>query len=274
MTEKRVLVAALLSSLFLSWYARAIMHWGPRPPQAQPAAISKTQAAQAPSNSQPNSAELSNIYHIENEEVVILESQDLAVEIGSRSCAIRQATLKQFLDSSGRQPLRISSSLPFFAFSVGASSLNCHPDNQSQDTVTLEAEDRAGNSYHIVYSLDEYKPLIRFMLTTEVARTNLNENGVVFFSAWTKADDLNDRYNRLEALVLEERTDKKQAYKRYFPMLTGEKNVPRGTSLFSLAERYFCQAVRWDNGPASVKLLASPHGTILLSSAGAPSYSG
>ena len=72
-------------------------------------------------------------------------------------------------------------------------------------------------------------------------------------STWTKGDNLGNRYNQLEVMAVSPKKGKKYAYKRYSGHTKKEIDVPRGTFLISLAERYFCQSIR----PAGVALDAT-----------------
>jgi YidC/Oxa1 family membrane protein insertase len=79
--------------------------------------------------------------------------------------------------------------------------------------------------------------------------------------AWARADALAGQHNRLEAFALQTGNNK---HKHFGGPWKKMKNVPRGTKLMALAERYFCQIVRVDHErddillvPATGELLAT-----------------
>jgi len=77
--ERRVLLAAMLSAIFLAWYSRALLRVGGATPARQMAA---TPPGQAPRATVLHEAALAPL---EREDVVIIESEELALELGNAS---------------------------------------------------------------------------------------------------------------------------------------------------------------------------------------------
>ena len=93
----------------------------------------------------------------------------------------------------------------------------------------------------------------------------IKEINVTFISWWLRGDKLQNRYNLLEAFMLSKGSGGTPVYKRYVGPFKGEQIVPRGTSLVSLTERYFCQSMR-PEGVVSSRLIPSHNGTIAVAS--------
>ncbi|MBI4323412.1 MAG: membrane protein insertase YidC [Candidatus Omnitrophica bacterium] len=81
---------------------------------------------------------------------------------------------------------------------------------------------------------------------------------------WSRNDEMAGQYNMLEAMVNTKKTsDWQRSHLRYSEGLREPKPVPRGTTMVTLAERFFCQAIKLDPGaPAETILLPSERGTI------------
>ena len=67
---------------------------------------------------------------------------------------------------------------------------------------------------------------------------------VSLLTTWTKGDKLDGRYNSLELFAVQIDTGKKLKYSHFRAPIKHERDVPRGTFLLSLSERYFCQAIK------------------------------
>ncbi|MBI3321040.1 MAG: membrane protein insertase YidC [Candidatus Omnitrophica bacterium] len=195
--EKRVLLAALLSAALLAWYAKALSVWYPAlSPQPQP----PSQARPSPAAPEPvmRAAEPA-IFPLEEEDAVTIRSSDLVAELGASSGAVRQVTLKRFLDETGRQPLQIGGNLELLHLRFGQGQHTWRLlDHSEQSATFLVSSD--GNSYHITYAIN-------------------HGNHSIYI-------------------------------------------IPRGTSLLSLSERYFCQSIKAGLAPGEVTLLPSPEGTV------------
>ena len=99
--EKRVLLAALLSAIFLSWYSQSILK---RPAHSRPA---------PPSAASENTAVLASpkkpaAQHLIDEEAVFIASEAIQLELGTSSGSVRSATLMKFLNESKTAALRFS----------------------------------------------------------------------------------------------------------------------------------------------------------------------
>src|SRR3989338_8507767 len=124
-TEKRILIAAVLSAVFMSWYAQAVLKGSgisPRRP-APPAASSGAVETPAPQLAPPPGIE---------EETVFLESPRIELEIGKTSAAIRSVVLKDSLDPPRMGPLRIRSDQPLLSALIGNAPLQWEMINQTQ----------------------------------------------------------------------------------------------------------------------------------------------
>ena len=251
-----MLIASLLSALFLAVYAQRIAPTKPaRKPSAQPETIEAKSVMRA---DQPRPF----TRPLPQEELVALESPELVAEIGARSGAVRGVTLKRFFKEPGGVALKVSGEAALVRFFAGAEEIEWNVAQKSSTSVALDGLDVQGNNYHITYKLLSDNPLLYIELYRKIGS---GKNPVVLVGSWVKADVLSDRYNQLEALVLSTRDDKKPIYRLYRgPTRTDRdlsKDVPRGTVLLSLSERYFCESIR-PNGVAASSLTPISPGAI------------
>ena len=248
MNDKRVLLAAALSAIFLTWYSQTIMR------QMRQPGIQPTQ--QLPRAFPQASQETMSIYHIVQEDVTYIESDGLKLEIGEKSGSIRHAELKNFLDATGKTPLKIGSELPLLQILPGNAALSWRAIETGQDSVTLEATNSEGNNYHITYSINNSNNLINIEL--EQLKGTIDNTDIMIINALTRADQLTSRQNILEAVTVSEGRHGELKHQRHLGQGRSEKIVPRGTSLLSLSERYFCESIKPIGQTASVKILISP----------------
>ena len=251
--EKRVLIAALISALFMAWYAQFVSKWYPQTPKP---------AQEAPGTAPASttiSAKPATVYPLGEEDVVALKSQDLAVTIGKSSGAVRSVSLKRFLDQTGSRPLEISNGLALTHLRSPASELTWRLTGERSGTAAFEAADSQGNNYYISYTIDSTKNLMSIVLEQVTG----NEINLVLSSSWARGDELDQRKNPLEVYALSMDEHGKEIHKRYIAHWRQERNVPRGTFLLSLTERYFCQSIKFQTAPAEVKLIPSAEGTIV-----------
>jgi len=255
MTEKRVLAAAALSAAFLAWYSGFMMK--SVPPAARKPASTAASLAQAPQVPE-------YLQQIEQEDVLFIESQDLRLEIGKASGAIRQATMKRFTDSSTGKPLQFGGPYPILRVEVGERPITTRLVKAEASNIMLEHIDNKGDKYNISYALDRDNGVVDIGVSLISEHSDARETEVLFTSTWTKGDSLSSRYNMLEASLVRQNESGKISYQRYIPRFRVEKNVPRGTFLAALSERHFCQALKSSAGTLEVRLIPSADGTIAV----------
>ncbi len=251
--EKRVLLAAIISALFMAWYARLVGKWYP---QASPTTQTIPGAAETPA---AMSAKPVTTYPLEQEDVLSLESPDLAVEVGASSGMIRGVSLKRFSGQSEGHPLEISTGAALVHLSFAQSPMGWRLIEHSAGRLRFNASDAKGNNYNISYVIDSDNPIINIILE----QVSGEQNDITLSSSWTRGDTLDQRKNPLEVSVLSKDSHGKEIHKRYLGHVRQERNVPRGTFLLSLAERYFCQSIRFKTADADVKLIPSSEGSIV-----------
>ncbi|MBI4597169.1 MAG: membrane protein insertase YidC [Candidatus Omnitrophica bacterium] len=248
-SEKRVLLAAALSAIFISVYSSAVLK-----PSRQPA-----QQLLPVASPQTMSADVAS-YHILDEDVTVIESRDVRLEIGKSSAAVRKVTLKQFHDSISSAPLQISSSYPLLGI---RGDVRWILKETGSTAVTFTGAD-ASASYRLTYELNAEQPGLQLSVATDQATLA----SLRIIASWAKADALNDQQNRLEISARSEDNGKA----RYFRhgVSRKAKNVPRGTLLLSIAERFFCISVK-SVQPLAVQILPSINGHELVTEASLPS---
>src|SRR3990170_4010688 len=100
MMEKRVLIAAILSSVFLAWYSQMVVKQTAHKTIGQGSAqvtVKSVESAAQQGNGRIAEAIPPNDEH---EASIYMESPDLKLEIGQASGAVRACTLKRFQSSS------------------------------------------------------------------------------------------------------------------------------------------------------------------------------
>lgn len=254
MMEKRVFLAALLSALFLAWYAQTMQRWA-RPATPPPQAGSPAAKAQ---ESQGPEAPRTVLQPLADEETVAIDSSSLALEIGTRSGAIRRVVLKNFTETQGTEQLRFGGQYPVLGFRVGETPPVFRLLETSKSSALLSVNEH----YHLSLSLDEDNPLVHIILEHIHLVEDSTADSLAVTAAWSPGDELTSRYNSLELFMLAKKNGGKTKHLRYQGPFKTEKIVPRGTMLLALAERYFCQAIQLEREAEAVRLAPSPSGVI------------
>ena len=253
MNEKRVLLAALLSFLFLSVYSSVIIKR--YPPQTHLKGETNFPSKTTPSIA-PIIAADTLIQQLHNEDVITIESAELKIEIGATSASVRSATLPKFSDTETQHPLLFGQHHPLLSVKAGNQELKWKLESQSTCDASFVGTDDHGKKYHISYQLNQDNSLLNIELYKEYTGDKLEDESVYLTSTWHRGDSLSNRQNRLELFTLSENNGK-NAYKHFLGAQKKERIVPRGTSVLSLAERYFCQVIRSNGSSTSVTLLPS-----------------
>ena len=261
MTEKRVLLAAIISIIFLTWYSRAVLiqtpavvkRVVPSGGEPKPEPVSKT----------PEGAGAAIPQLIDKEEVTFIESDDIRLEIGKTSGSIRQVTLKRFMDESKKNSIQFGKETPILSVLANDLPLTWFPsESGSLFRMNFKAADNENNNYHISYEIDQRNPILKIELTHDIDGTTLRNQDLELVTTWFKGDKLGDRYNRLEYIALYKKDSGKYAYKRYARQHSGDRNVPRGTTNLTLSERYFCEIIRSGGDSLDASLIPSRPETI------------
>ena len=267
--EKRVLVAALLSALFLAGYSQLISHWygSTAVHPVQPAGRPETTLSATPQAT----AQATHLQRIVEEDVIFIESRHLRLEIGASTGTVRRAELKTFQSSLGNYPLEFGGPAPILSCQIGSRELKWTVINSTPNTATFNAVDSEKNNYHILYGLDAENPVLRVQLSSEQPAQRGED--VTLVSSWTRGDNMNGRNNLLEAILITNAGQgKTKRERRIFP-LKKEHLVPRGTLVATLSERYFCSSLRPKEGTFAVTILPSTNGMAAIN-ATAPLRSG
>ena len=228
MTEKRVLIAAALSVAFMAAYGQWIATRYPdtarRP--TMPAAV----------QAQPV---LTTAHPEEDEPVVRLEGVGLALEIGERTAAIRRVILNDFLDAAKQARAHFGGQLPVLQF-AGTAPIQWTVRDTTPNSVTLRGISN-GKEYHLSYTCCDPKYVVNITLDGD-----LSSNNVSILTGWSRADAIDAGQNALEAVALTKTSpDAQSKHRKMGPATKTPRNVPRGTYQLTLAERYFCQSLKF-----------------------------
>src|SRR3989338_410661 len=195
--EKRILIAAILSAVFMTWYAQSVLK-GARTVSYRSAAPAANPAADKPPSPQ---LKLPVGF---DEDSIMLESPQIQVEIGTESAAIRSVILNDFLDASKIGPLRIRSEQPLLSVLSGGEPLQWNLTTHSSETATFVSNDKHGNGYNISYELKHSNSNLDIVLTTLIASDDYKPESLGLFSGWAKGDSLPDRQNSLELFAVQD----------------------------------------------------------------------
>jgi len=253
--EKRILIAAVISAIFMTWYAQSVLRWSERAETRPSAASIDAQKTATPLAQHPE------LVAAEPEELAVLESSDIQLEIGTGSASIRSVVLKKFLNESRTGSLRIRSGFPVLAVHINEKPLQWHLVDKNTSSISFES-DNDGKKYYISYRFTSDNSSVGIVLYTMDQSNRGDNQKAMILSTWSRGDQLNGRQNILELVAMKSDTNGKLQYARYHGSPRTERHVPRGTSMLSLSERYFCQSIRTTNGPGLVTFLPSTQETI------------
>ena len=155
--EKRVLIAAVISAVFMTWYAQSVLRWTEPARKRLSTAAIDTQKTTMPPAPQPV------LVPAEPEELVVLESSAVQLEIGAGSASIRSVVLKKFLDEARTGPLRIHSGFAILAVHINEKPLQWRLAAKEASSISFEADDD-GKKYHISYIINSDNHNVDIML--------------------------------------------------------------------------------------------------------------
>ena len=232
MSDRRVLLASLLSIICISLYSQAILR------NSKSNRIAAVRSAN--SVSLESKVDISGTaIKFPQEDTVSIESESLRLEIGSSTGAIRAVILKRFRDSTKQNALQIKGDNPLVWIQDKSDSLKTEHVQVSENEAVISLSRNGVPAYELKYQLDEVSPLLKLSVQP---KADLASQEALLFTNWLRGDELSSRQNRLEAYVTD-LVDEKSKYKHLGAPWKGRKSVPRGT-LLALSERYFCLAVK------------------------------
>jgi len=198
-----------------------------------------------------------------SENVIHLVSSELDLEVGTTTGAIRRVTLKKFPDAGGKSPIRFGMTAPVLVPELEAGTASLKLIQASSDKAEFEGVSTNGNSYHILYTVGSDKPLLYIRLINMISVRDIENERLKLLVSWQKSDNLSNRYNQLEASLLTGDSLKSaHKYQRYIAPIKTERIVPRGTTLLSLTDRYFCISLRPEDEQFAITMLPSEGETI------------
>ncbi len=254
MVEKRVLIATLLSVLFLSVYSRQLAKRYPALHQTK--AVPKTVSV-VDTQTAPTQAKL-----LEHEETATIESSSLVFEIGKQTGNLHSVVLRHFKSNAAGEAIRFSHNFPIFSVTPSSESASVSRFTAQGNSAAIDFTTQGGAAYRVMYELSEQNPMATVTVQTPASAKPFTGDFVITTS-WLRGDDLSNRQNRLESFaVVQPDKDKRKYSHTVFP-LRKEKIVPRGTFLFSLSERYFVQTVRLNKAAEEGVILTSHEGSAL-----------
>lgn len=255
--ERRVLIASLLSAGLFLLYSPVLsrqttQRQAVRPmPQAEP-------MAEAPAGPQAILPE-----SIASEDVIVMESSLLKLEVGKQSAALRSVTLKGFQDLAAKSDLRFGTRHPVALLKIS----DDDPGWILASSATTEANWTAVGKegpLALRMELDPKQAAVTIRLSSSGQNSSVPVQVVL---TWNRSDPAAGQYNALEAVLLTKKSGPWQReYLRYREGARQPLIVPRGTFLVTLSERYFCQSLKpQEGGPVTATLLPTERGLISVS---------
>ena len=258
MMERRVLFAALLTALFLSFYGQMLGKWSGVPTQKP---VGTSPGASVPGKTSLGSfiGDGRETQHYEKEEVITISSERLALKIGRQTGAIKDVVLRKFLDQKTRDALRISGKTPLFLLRSVTQPLEWNLVETTQSSATLESTGSDTGTYRLRYELDQQEPVVRVSLVYKKQHPGMLEDisRFVLVNSWEKAEDAPNRYNQLEVIAVTDGFGGKAKYRRYIQRGRPTESVPRGTMRLTLCEHYFCQSIQYDKASVEGRITRS-----------------
>lgn len=255
--EQRVWLASILSAVILVAYAQILTRSVPSKRLSSAAPVATQQTAPAPKLENP-------IEPMPNEELVMLESGALRVGLGKASGVVRSVVLKRVQDLATKRPLTIGNKSGVLMVAFADEPVVWSLRDQRATTASWVSDSSDGLSRKLDVELDDRTPSL--VVTLTASNREAIERHIPFkvVAMWTRGDVLTGRYNLLEAVMLTKTSSAWQrSHLHYLEGIRWPKPVPRGTTMVTLAERFFCQAIKLDPGAqAETILLPSERGTI------------
>jgi YidC/Oxa1 family membrane protein insertase len=238
MTERRVLVAGVISLAFLALYTQFLGRQYPN--LKKQSSISPRVDAGTTKDHEPQLSQ-SLVFTNEPEETFEIASSRLRLEIGKNSGAIKQATLPEYPQDGGIEPIRfgMETSLLSIRFPEETSRVLT---GFSSDSASFQVETSKGCKHTFSYSIKEEKSSVELVIATSGCPEGTN---ALLSSGWTKSGSNGSVQNNLEWVALIEQPKgggrkhiKKQGH------LGKPHRVLRRTVQLTLAERFFCQSAQ------------------------------
>lgn len=251
MMEKRVLLAAALSVAFLGLYTKLVLE-----PQAQRPGKLTPQAIQEASTPPVISSQDTSLHPIAEEEVTSISNGEISLSLGRQSGAIHEVRIHLPKDT-----VKIATKFPLFSVQLPKEQLKWQLDSQTSSAATFIASTSEGIKYLLSYTTTNESNVVDVSLSS----FGSSNTQAILTTTWTRADDLSGQQNPLEMVVSGPKDGGAWHQKLHANHKSG-KNVPRGTFLVSLTERYFTQSLRHISGLAQVRVLGSPEGVIAAES--------
>ena len=184
---------------------------------------------------------------IVNEDVIRIESDRLVMEIGKHSASIKSVKLKDHQDNATHAHVSFGDSIPVLVTTINGRLPRLELKSTTRTRATWAiAEESAFRDLSI--SIGEDPSLFYLELTPSSQRGGSSEESAKFTASWSRAEDVQNRYNVLETIVKTEKTGPWQ--REYLVYREGMKtavDVPRETHSLVLSERYFCHALELDD---------------------------
>ncbi|MBI2884598.1 MAG: membrane protein insertase YidC [Candidatus Omnitrophica bacterium] len=235
--EKRVWIASLLSVVVLMAYSQILRKSTP------PAVPSPTQPIE---NHIVQSSPLVKPLSELREEQVELESDQLRLSVGASTASIHSVALKAYAEKNTGIVLKFGRRVPVLAIAP-EDDANWNLLEHAERTARWSRTLSSGVQQLIELQLDEHKPTFLVRIETANQSANPQHAPLAVHGAWERSDELSRQTNPLEAVLkVEKQRSWQRTYLRYHEGQSKVFDVPRGTRMLTLSERYFCLSMKPD----------------------------
>ena len=196
--------------------------------------------------------------YIPGEDITTIESDGIRLEIGRSSASVRSVELKKFHNISTGTPLRFGNGSPTLSTIISHDNSTWIEESRSNHAISFRKAITQDLDAKLAISIGNHEQT--YSLNAELQnRSAANaETPISLVSSWHRGDSASGRSNLLEAVL---NTKKQHGWERqylsYRYVGANPQYVPRGTTMMTLSERFFCQAVKPSDTHNSSTILPS-----------------
>ena len=183
--------------------------------------------------------------YIPGEEITTIESDGIRLEIGRSSASVRSIELKKFHNISTGTPLRFGNGSPALSTIISHDNSTWIEESRANHVISFRKAINKDLDAKLTISIGDQEQT--YYLNAELQnRSAANmEIPISLVSSWHRGDSASGRSNLLEAVL---NTKKQHGWERqylsYRYVGANPQHVPRGTTMLTLSERFFCQTIK------------------------------
>ena len=258
-TEKRILLASVLSVLVMLAYARFAQSPALQKSSTSTASLVNPSASQAKADSLFGADEAS----AQPDESIELESDQLKVVFGKGSPSVKSVVLKQYPNMETGRPLQFGNGYQVLALKMPYDQAGFSYAGSDARSIRWHSKDASGGMRVLLIELDEKDPVLHLSLQSP---SGSSDSVFQAQQAWNASEGPHASRSTIEAVLKNEKKGAFQGRSAHFRAGT-VKSLAQETSIVTLSEQFFCQSLKLPDGvTAKVQLNRSPVAAITASS--------